>query len=611
VVPLKVNAAVLLVTDTHVPADEATVKLVLDRLAAAGHVAVECEVVKDSLQLVRAQFLKWIADPQVDIVITIAGIDTTSALPALQPSITTPIEGFSELVRVISFEEIGTGAMLVDVAAAQCGSTFVFVLPASMGAVRSALDKLLMPQLDSRTTPRNLTMRMPRLKAAAQGAAPVDVPAATLPRAPTLPRIVAPAGGDAVPRAIRKENTQLGVAPPAQRAARPTPPPPPPAQPNRRRPSTAPPVIVIPAKKPATLTDKPRLDSPAEASLKALWKAEPPASPKPGDSVPAAAQGEPPGEPIEPIEPVETIETVEPVEPEAPPPLPPARKPKPAAELPSFNPPLVELPPRYSEPPRRRRKRGNLWLFAAVFALLSTGGIAGVMMLTGERGSRPSAALPQPAPVIVPQPDAALVAVAPIDAASELAGGSDAPDEEPPDDPPAEEPPTEAPAEPPPPARTRPPTRARRPDPPRRAPDPPVTPPDDTVAKPAVPPRPSGDCDEVSCVLEKYARPCCARYKPADPGPRPVPTMPASLDKALIRAAVDRVRPAIIRCGEVAGVKGTVKITVEVNAPGKVESAVVAASPDPALGRCVADQIKKATFARTQNGGLFTYPFVF
>jgi TonB family protein len=71
------------------------------------------------------------------------------------------------------------------------------------------------------------------------------------------------------------------------------------------------------------------------------------------------------------------------------------------------------------------------------------------------------------------------------------------------------------------------------------------------------------------------------------------------------------MRPAISRCGEQHPAKGTVKIAVSVNPEGVVTSADVAEAPSPDLGSCVAGFVKKATFAKTANGGSFTYPFVF
>jgi TonB family protein len=137
--------------------------------------------------------------------------------------------------------------------------------------------------------------------------------------------------------------------------------------------------------------------------------------------------------------------------------------------------------------------------------------------------------------------------------------------------------------------------------------------------KPAVVPEPrEGGCDEVSCVMDKYARACCAKYKPADPGYKPQvkPTggngeLPGTLDKTMIRTGTAKVKGAIIECGVKANAKGTVKVSVNVGADGRVSSSSVVSSPDAGLGDCVAAAIRKATYARTANGGTFTYPFVF
>ena len=123
-----------------------------------------------------------------------------------------------------------------------------------------------------------------------------------------------------------------------------------------------------------------------------------------------------------------------------------------------------------------------------------------------------------------------------------------------------------------------------------------------------------GGCDEVSCVMDKYARACCAKYKPADSGYKPPvkPTeIPATLDKTMIRTGTAKVKAAIIECGVKANAKGTVKVSVNVGPDGRVGSASVVSSPDPELGDCVAGAIRKANYGRTVNGGTFTYPFVF
>jgi TonB family protein len=131
------------------------------------------------------------------------------------------------------------------------------------------------------------------------------------------------------------------------------------------------------------------------------------------------------------------------------------------------------------------------------------------------------------------------------------------------------------------------------------------------------PPNPpiDDDCDETSCILSKYDRPCCAKYKPkdatADFKPR-VGDLPESLDKTMVRAGVERVKPRVVACGEKSGgAKGTVKIALQVSPDGAVTGASVADAPDAALGECVLAAMKSAKFGKTVNGASFTYPFAF
>ncbi len=134
-----------------------------------------------------------------------------------------------------------------------------------------------------------------------------------------------------------------------------------------------------------------------------------------------------------------------------------------------------------------------------------------------------------------------------------------------------------------------------------------TTPPDAAVAAPV-----DDDCDETSCVLSKYERACCAKYKPATTDFKPrVGDVPESLDKTMVRAGVERVKPRVVTCGEKSAVKGTVKIALAVAPDGSVTSASVADSPDAALGECVLGAMKSAKFGKTVNGASFTYPFAF
>ncbi|HEU4612639.1 MAG TPA: molybdopterin-binding protein, partial [Kofleriaceae bacterium] len=180
---LPVHIAVLTIANDAASAERATAQAIVERARAAGHEVVDEETVKDSEGAIRDQLVRWIAEPEIDVVIVAASIDSNAASSALAPLIMQTLPGFTDLFRWLTFQEIGASAMLSAAEAAQCESTFVFVLPAHEAAVRAAMDKLILPQLDSNTKPKNLVSQMPRLKDAAKRAqtepsAPMTTPAA-------------------------------------------------------------------------------------------------------------------------------------------------------------------------------------------------------------------------------------------------------------------------------------------------------------------------------------------------------------------------------------------------------------------------------------------------
>lgn len=114
-------------------------------------------------------------------------------------------------------------------------------------------------------------------------------------------------------------------------------------------------------------------------------------------------------------------------------------------------------------------------------------------------------------------------------------------------------------------------------------------------------------CDKVSCVIDAYARPCCEQYRP-----RSKDAPPVELDKAMITAGMAKAKAAVIRCGEQSPTaKGIVRIAMKVAPDGSVTDASVAESPDATLGECVASAVRKVSFASTEQGGSFAYPFKF
>lgn len=163
-IPLRV--AVLTVSDTRTLETDTSGGTVVELLEAAGHTIVRRELLPDDLQDLRAQFQRWVDDPEVEVVVSTGGTGITArdiTPEALEPLMTKRLDGFGELFRLLSYEQIGASTVQSRCVGAVCGTTLVFVLPGSTGAVRLALEKILLPQLDRRTQPCNFAMLLPRL----------------------------------------------------------------------------------------------------------------------------------------------------------------------------------------------------------------------------------------------------------------------------------------------------------------------------------------------------------------------------------------------------------------------------------------------------------------
>jgi molybdenum cofactor biosynthesis protein B len=163
--PLRV--AVLTVSDTRNEATDKSGALLVERLQTAGHVLAAKTIVRDDVYAIRALVSAWIADPQVEVVITTGGTGLTGrdgTPEAIAVLLDKQIDGFGELFRSISYEEIGASSFQSRCVAGVANATYVFCLPGSSGACATGWDKLIGPQLDYRTRPCNLAELIPRLK---------------------------------------------------------------------------------------------------------------------------------------------------------------------------------------------------------------------------------------------------------------------------------------------------------------------------------------------------------------------------------------------------------------------------------------------------------------
>jgi molybdopterin adenylyltransferase len=163
--PLRV--AVLTVSDTRTAATDKSGALLAERLSQAGHELAEKAIVRDDIYAIRAIVSRWIAHPDVEIVITTGGTGLTGrdgTPEAVAPLLDKQIEGFGELFRTISYDEIGPSSLQSRCLAGVANATYVFCLPGSSNACATGWDKLIATQLDFRTRPCNLAELMPRLK---------------------------------------------------------------------------------------------------------------------------------------------------------------------------------------------------------------------------------------------------------------------------------------------------------------------------------------------------------------------------------------------------------------------------------------------------------------
>jgi molybdenum cofactor biosynthesis protein B len=152
------KVAVLTVSDTRTPETDTSGAFLAEALQAAGHEVVNRDIVIDDVYQLRAVVSGWIADPGVEVVLTTGGTGFSgrdSTPEALAPLFDKRIEGFGEVFRALSFEEIGSSTVQSRALAGMANGTVIFCMPGSTGACRTAWEGVLRDQLDSDHRPCN------------------------------------------------------------------------------------------------------------------------------------------------------------------------------------------------------------------------------------------------------------------------------------------------------------------------------------------------------------------------------------------------------------------------------------------------------------------------
>lgn len=163
---IPLNLALLTVSDTRTEADDKSGAVLRRLVSEAGHRVHEQTIVPDDTYQIRAVVSRWIADDEVQAIISTGGTGITGrdgTPEAVTPLLDKVIDGFGEMFRMISYELIGTSTIQSRAVAGVANGTFVFCLPGSSGACKDGWTKLISHQLDYRTRPCNLVELMPRL----------------------------------------------------------------------------------------------------------------------------------------------------------------------------------------------------------------------------------------------------------------------------------------------------------------------------------------------------------------------------------------------------------------------------------------------------------------
>jgi molybdenum cofactor biosynthesis protein B len=138
------------VSDTRTPETDTGGALIAELLAAHGHPLVSRAIVRDEAEAIRGAALEALGAPEVRALIVTGG---TGVAPgdvtpdALEPLLERTLPGFGELFRMLSWQEIGSAALLSRALAGLRAGRVVFVLPGSRGALRLAMEKLILPEL--------------------------------------------------------------------------------------------------------------------------------------------------------------------------------------------------------------------------------------------------------------------------------------------------------------------------------------------------------------------------------------------------------------------------------------------------------------------------------
>ncbi|CAD0184139.1 Molybdenum cofactor biosynthesis protein B [Ruegeria sp. THAF57] len=163
---IPIRIAVLTVSDTRALTDDRSGQTLVDRIERAGHTVADRKIIRDERAGIAAQLRSWVADPEIDVVISTGGTGLTGrdvTVEAHRDVYEKEIDAFGTVFTIVSMEKIGTSAVQSRATGGVAGGTYLFALPGSPGACKDAWDGILEKQFDYRHRPCNFVEIMPRL----------------------------------------------------------------------------------------------------------------------------------------------------------------------------------------------------------------------------------------------------------------------------------------------------------------------------------------------------------------------------------------------------------------------------------------------------------------
>ena len=162
----RLNIAIVIVSNTRTDDTDKSGKKLIELINKDNHKIITKQIVKDNIYEIRKTVSDFILNNEIDVVITSGGTGITGSdgtPEAISPLLDKTIEGFGEIFRQRSYEKIKTSSLQTRALAGVANKTFIFVLPGSIDACKTAWNEIISHQLNSDTKPCNLVMLMPRL----------------------------------------------------------------------------------------------------------------------------------------------------------------------------------------------------------------------------------------------------------------------------------------------------------------------------------------------------------------------------------------------------------------------------------------------------------------